>query len=71
MSDPQLIILPRRQRGGRPRASEPKTSVCAWLPASDHDRLIRIAESEAVSVSKYVGEIVQKHLRQQEASRKA
>lgn len=36
---------------GRPPAKEPSTSVCVWLPTSEVDRLIRMANQKETSVS--------------------
>lgn len=51
-SEPQIII-PRRPRG-RPRASEPGSTVSVWLPASYHDRLVKMAANMDESVSTLV-----------------
>lgn len=51
--DPQMAVLNPRPRG-RPRASEPHTAVSTWLPASEHDRLIRRANREGLSLSSLV-----------------
>ena len=42
------------RRPGRPRADVPRAAVTTWLPATDHDRLIRIANRRGVSVSELV-----------------
>jgi hypothetical protein len=44
--------VPRRR--GRPRVEEPRSSVSTWVPASYHDRLIKMAEQKDVSVSMLV-----------------
>jgi hypothetical protein len=36
---------------GRPRVMEPRATVCTWLPAAQHDRLIRLAKQREISVS--------------------
>lgn len=43
---------------GRPRAPEPRASVNTWLPASQHDQLIRLANHHGLSVSETVRRIV-------------
>ncbi len=43
---------------GRPKATEPGSSVSTWLPASYHDRLIRIAQAKDVKVSALVREML-------------
>lgn len=50
---PTLVVLDKR-RGGRPRAEEPGSRVSVWLPASTHDRLIKLANQKDVSVSSLV-----------------
>ena len=42
------------QRRGRPFVSEARSSVSTWIPARYHDRLIRIAQRNEVSVSAVV-----------------
>lgn len=44
-----------QQRGrGRPRVDEPRSTVCTWVPASYHDRLVRVAKARETSVSQLV-----------------
>ena len=47
---------------GRPRGStrapEPCASVSVWLPASAHDRLIKLAANEAQSISKTIRQLL-------------
>lgn len=45
-------------RGGRPPAVEPRTTVCTWLPASTHDRVIAAAQAADKSVSAYVRDVL-------------
>jgi len=52
IAKPSVLIV--GGRGGRPRAPEPGATVCAWLSASDHDRLVRLAQSREQSVSALV-----------------
>jgi hypothetical protein len=42
-----------RQRG-RPKVDEPRASVSTWLPASEHDRLIKLAQKHEQSISSMV-----------------
>jgi len=60
-SQPQMLILVPRRRG-RPRASEPATTVCAWVPASVYDSLNRIANEKDISVSALVNQMLSKVL---------
>lgn len=39
---------------GRPRVEEQRSTVSTWLPASQHDRLIRLANQQEKSVSALV-----------------
>lgn len=50
--------VPVRRGRGRPPAAEPRTSVSTWLPASYHDRLIRVARQQDVSVSAVVRQLL-------------
>ena len=43
---------------GRPRNAEPSSSVSTWLPAHEHDVLIRRARAEEISVSALVRRLV-------------
>lgn len=52
-----------RHRRGRPRSAEPKSSVSTWIPARDHDRLIRMASERDQSVSETVRRLLQWRLR--------
>ena len=49
---------PERRKSGRPKSVEPSSSVCAWLRASDHDRLVKLAMTRRTSVSSLVREII-------------
>lgn len=58
-------MMPRRQEpatvrkpGGRPRNAEPSATVCTWVPARTHDRLIAVAERHGCSVSEYVRRVL-------------
>lgn len=48
------------RRPGRPRVAEPVggSSVTAWIPPKDHDRLVRIANAAGMSVSECVRSLV-------------
>ncbi len=50
---PQILIVEPRRRG-RPRASEPGSAVMTWLPQSDHDRLVKLAQIRGETVSSVV-----------------
>ncbi len=54
MMEPTVIVLGRGRKRGRPRASEPGSAVMTWLPASEHQRLIKLAEKRGESVSSTV-----------------
>ncbi len=60
MSDhvPQILIVEPSRRG-RPRSVEPGSRVTTWLPASDHDRLVKLAELRGESVSSTVRLLLQ------------
>ena len=50
--NPSVIIIGARR--GRPRVTEPRSTVSTWVPASAHDRLIQLAKEHEVSVSEMV-----------------
>lgn len=60
MSDsPQMFFVGQEKRGrGRPRAAEPMSAVCMWVPASKHDQLVRLANQRGISVSRLVKSLV-------------
>lgn len=58
VKDPQV---PRGR--GRPRVAEPRSTVSTWLPASYHDRLIRMANQQDVKVSALVRQLLVLRLR--------
>lgn len=67
MSETSMMILGGRRRRpgrrpGRPRAKEPGASVCAWLAASEHDKLIAKANEHDMSVSAYVRTVLRKEI---------
>ncbi len=45
---------PTPRKGGRPPAREPGAIVSTWLPASDHDRLLRLAARRDETLSALV-----------------
>jgi hypothetical protein len=51
MSD---VERPKASKGGRPASAEPSVTVCSWVPASDYDRLCKLASERGVSVSALV-----------------
>lgn len=54
----RAIINPRNV-GGRPRVSaEPMSTVSTWLPASAHDKLIKVAQAQDVSVAALVRNVL-------------
>jgi hypothetical protein len=55
----QMIVLTPRRRG-RPRSSEPGTTVSAWIPAGAYDALNRIANERDISVSALVGQVLKR-----------
>ncbi len=52
--EPQMAIMGGSKRG-RPRASEPGSTLSIWLPASDHDYYAKLAAQRGESISKTVG----------------
>lgn len=51
-----------RRKPGRPKADEPSTSVSTWIPAREHDRLIRLAQRKEQSVSETVRQLLRQRL---------
>jgi hypothetical protein len=49
---------PDTPKRGRPKVEEPRSSVSTWMPATYHDRLIRLANQNEVSVSSMVRRIL-------------
>jgi hypothetical protein len=58
MNPRDQALVPQGRPRGRPRVEEPGSAVTTWLPASVHDRLIRIAEHREVKVSALVRQIL-------------
>lgn len=46
------------RRRGRPRAEQEMTTISTWIPASYHDRLIRLANKREQSVSSLVRQLL-------------
>lgn len=57
ISDNRPASVPERRRG-RPRVLETSAAVTTWLPAKEHDRLIRIANEHEISVSALVRRVL-------------
>lgn len=58
MSDRRQPVTHRKNVGGRPKASEPRSTVCTWVPARTHDRLLEAAKAHRMSLSAYVRRVV-------------
>ena len=58
---PEAVLEPPRR--GRPPADQPGSTVCTWLPASYHDRLIQLANQREQSVSSLVRSLLILRLR--------
>jgi hypothetical protein len=50
---------PEPRKRGRPRSAEPGSAVTTWLPASEHDRLVKLAQHRGESVSSVVRLLLQ------------
>jgi hypothetical protein len=46
------------QRRGRPPAKEPGTALSTWVPASQYDRLCKIAAQHDMTVSRLVRQVL-------------
>jgi hypothetical protein len=55
---PDDATSPPPRKAGRPPAREPGSRVTAWIPASEHDRLIRDATRRNESISGFVRRIL-------------
>ena len=54
--DSLMVASPEpARRRGRPRASEPGSTLSIWLPSSDHDYYAKLAAQRGESISKTVG----------------
>ena len=54
-----VAVKPR----GRPRVTEPGTTVSTWLRPGEHDRLIKLANLKETSVSALVRQLLVLRLR--------
>ena len=56
MSQPQMMVFggKREKKPGRPRAPEPGSTVSTWIPVSDHDALVKLANQRDMTVSAFV-----------------
>lgn len=45
-------------RGGRPRAADPGTTVTTWVRSADYDRLLRLAKARDQSISSLVRDLL-------------
>lgn len=50
-------------RRGRPRVTQPRSSVSTWVPTTYHDRLIKMANAQDTTVSSLVRQIIVIQLR--------
>jgi hypothetical protein len=57
--DLTLAVFGRRKRG-RPRALDPTIPLTVWIPLSEHDRIVRLADRRGASVSSTVRILLQK-----------
>lgn len=55
-----LVIL--GPRVGRPRVAYQRTSVSAWIPAKDYDKLAKLAAQHGKSVSALVRDFIRKQV---------
>jgi hypothetical protein len=56
MGEPQLVIVSRGR--GRPKAKEQGSSVSTWIPETQHDFLVRLADERSTSVSQVLRDLV-------------
>jgi len=54
-------IPPEPNKGGRPRVPDPGVRVSAWIPGSQYDQLVKLAQHRRESVSALVKDLL--HLR--------
>jgi hypothetical protein len=62
------VFFAEPKKRGRPRVSEPRSSVSTWVPASYHDRLIEMASAKDISVSMLVRSMLMLQLRKKESN---
>ncbi len=60
--DPVPVGRGRRARGRPSGASVPHSSISAWIPTDQHDRLVALAFKRRTSVSRVVGELLSRRL---------
>jgi len=51
-------MTPEKPLRGRPKSSEPSNTVSTWLPAAEHDKLIKLANKQETSVSSLVRQLL-------------
>lgn len=54
---------PKPSKGGRPSVPEPRSTVSAWVPASDYDKIIKAAKAQDVTISALVRLWLKHHIR--------
>jgi hypothetical protein len=52
------MSTPEPKKRGRPRVSEPRSNVHAWVPTPTHDRIIRLASAQNMTVSGFVSKLL-------------
>jgi hypothetical protein len=57
------------KKRGRPKSAPPGSTVCAWLPVDDHDRLVRLASESRKSVSAFVRSLIKTSIRRADTLR--
>lgn len=61
---PFMRIMPQhRRRRGRPRTSEPHSTVSVWVPTRLHDQLIKLANEQEKTVSQLVKSLLMLRLK--------
>lgn len=48
------------RRRGRPPSAQPGSTICTWVPVTEHDRILRLAKDQRVSVSEFVREAIKR-----------
>lgn len=46
------------QPRGRPRVDEPRTTVTAWVPTKEYDRLLKLANQKEQSLSSLIRDLL-------------
>jgi predicted HicB family RNase H-like nuclease len=57
VTDNSVMII-GRNKGGRPRAIEPKSAIASWVPTSIHDKIAKEALTRDQSVSQVIAEVL-------------